>query len=141
MSTSDHTLPALVAGFTLGFGFLAVREAIKQTRRNKDPLHSVYIYMIWGRIAANLGLGIMGWLLMNGVLKATVPVLFVFLILYVFEVQLLTQIIVNRIAIIAETHEVVQKVKWGTTVVITIINIAVFCIWIPAHRDLPVSQL
>lgn len=137
---SDILTPA-VAGFTLGFGFLTVWEAIKQTVRNKDPRRSVYIYMIWGEIISNIGLGVMGWLLLNGVIKATVPVLFFFLFFYVFEVQLLMQIIVNRIAIIAETQEIVKRVKWGTAILITTINIAVFCIWIPAHRDPPVSRL
>lgn len=141
MPTDDRTLSALAAGFSLGFGFLTVWEAIKQTQRNQDPLRSVYIYMIWGEIAANIGLGVMGWALLNGVITATVPVLFFFLFFYVFEVQLLMQIIVNRIAIIAETQETVQRVKWTTAGVITTINIVVFCIWIPAHRDPPVSEL
>lgn len=138
---SNDTFTAAVAGFTLGFGFLTVWEAIKQTVRNNDPIRSVYIYMIWGEILSNIGIGVMGWLLLNGVITATVPVLFFFLIFYVFEVQLLMQIIVNRIAIIAETQEIVKRVKWTTAVVITTINIAVFCIWIPAHREPPVSRL
>lgn len=141
MSTDTNTLASLAAGFALGFGFLTVWEAIKQTRRNQSPRKSLYIYMIWGEIVANLGLGIMGWLLLDGILTATVPVLFALLVFYVFEIQLLMQIIVNRIAIIAETRETVVRVKWTTAGIITLINIAVFCIWIPAHREPPVSQL
>lgn len=141
MSTDTNTLASLTAGFALGFGFLTVWEAIKQTRRNQNPRKSLYICMIWGEIVANLGLGIMGWLLLDGILTATVPVLFALLVFYVFEIQLLMQIIVNRIAIIAETRETVVRVKWTTAGIITLINIAVFCIWIPAHRDPPVSQL
>lgn len=70
-----------------------------------------------------------------------IPVLFFFLFLWVFEIQLLMQIIVNRIAIIAEDRKTVFKLKWGTAAVITCINIAVFCIWIPAHTVPPVSEL
>lgn len=141
MSTDTNTLASLAAGFALGFGFLTVWEAIKQTRRNQNPRKSLYICMIWGEIVANLGLGIMGWLLLDGILTATVPVLFALLVFYVFEIQFLMQIIVNRIAIIAETRETVVRVKWTTAGIITLINVAVFCIWIPAHRDPPVSQL
>lgn len=97
--------------------------------------------MIWGEILANIGLGVMGWLLLQGILTATVPVLFAFLVLYVIEIQFLMQIIVNRIAIIVETRETVVRVKWATAGIITLINVAVFCIWIPAHRDPPVSHL
>lgn len=38
------------------------------------------------------------------------------------------QIIINRIAIICETQDVVTRLKWGTAIVMTAINIAVFCI-------------
>lgn len=67
------------------------------------------------------------------------PVLFVFLVLYVFEVHLLMQIIVSRTAIIAKTQDIMQRVKWWKTVVITTINIAMCCIWPSARRDPPVS--
>jgi len=51
------------------------------------------------------------------------------------------QIIINRIAIIAEHRSTIFKLKWGTAFAITCINIAVFCIWIPAHTVPPVSQV
>jgi hypothetical protein len=73
MSTSvqDYQLAALAAGFTLGFGLLTTWEAIKQTRRNRNPLRSVYIYMVWGEILVNLIIAIIGWLFLNGVLGPT----------------------------------------------------------------------
>ncbi|KAF2125783.1 hypothetical protein P153DRAFT_323980 [Dothidotthia symphoricarpi CBS 119687] len=136
----DFQLAAAAAGFTIGFGFLTVWEAWKQTRRNRNPLRSVYIYMLWGEIAANVIIGIIGWLFLNGRLGPTVPVLFFILLLWVFEIQLLMQIIINRIALIAEHRSTVSRLKWGTVVLITTINIAVFCIWIPAHTVPPISN-
>lgn len=68
------------------------------------------------------------------------PVLFFILFLWVWEIQLLMQIIINRIAVIAESQKTIRMLKWGTAVIITLINIAVFCIWIPSHLDPPVSQ-
>jgi multisubunit Na+/H+ antiporter MnhE subunit len=65
-SVQDFQIAALAAGFTIGFGILTVWEAIKQTRRNRNPLKSVYIYMIWGEVAANLGIAIIAWLFLNG---------------------------------------------------------------------------
>jgi hypothetical protein len=67
----DFRLAALAAGFTLGFGFLTVWEAVKQTRRNRNPVRSVYIYMIWGEILVNLIIGIIGWLFLSGTLGPT----------------------------------------------------------------------
>jgi hypothetical protein len=50
------------------------------------------------------------------------------------------QIIINRIALIAEHRNTIRNLKWGTVVVITLINIAVFCIWIPSHTVPPISD-
>ena len=65
------SLAAFAAGFTVGFGWLTTWEAIKQTRSNKAPLRSLYIWMIWGELLANLTIAITGWLFLNGILKAT----------------------------------------------------------------------
>ncbi|KAJ8107815.1 hypothetical protein OPT61_g8602 [Boeremia exigua] len=142
MSTSveDFQLAAAAAGFTIGFGFLTVWEAIQQTRRNRNPLRSVYIYMLWGEILVNLCIGVVGWLFLTGTLGPTVPVLFFILLFWVFQIQLLMQIIINRIALIAEHRSTVRNIKWGTLIIISAINIAVFCIWIPAHTVPPVSD-
>jgi len=70
-TNGDFQLAAGAAGFTLGFGFLTVWKAIRQTRANKSPLRSSYIYMIWGEIISNLVIAILGWLFLNGVLGAT----------------------------------------------------------------------
>ena len=70
-SVQDFQLAALAAGFTIGFGFLTVWEAVKQTRRNHSPLRSAYIYMIWGEILVNVIIGIIGWLFLNDRLGPT----------------------------------------------------------------------
>jgi hypothetical protein len=68
---ADVQLSALAAGFTIGFGFLTVWEAIKQTRRNRNPLRSVYIYMVWGEILANIAIGVIGWIFLDGIIGPT----------------------------------------------------------------------
>jgi hypothetical protein len=132
-SLDDRTVAAMAVGFTLGFGFLTTWEAIKQTRANKAPLRSVYIYMVWGEIISNIGIMVLSWLLLDGTVGPTLPVLWWILFFWTFEVQLQPQIIINRIAIISESRRVVQWVKWGTVVFVSLINISVFVIWIPSH--------
>lgn len=65
----DFTLASAAAGFTLGFGFLCVWNAIQQSRAVRSPLRSAYIYMVWGEIASNLAIGVIGWLFLDGVIK------------------------------------------------------------------------
>ncbi|KAF4451275.1 hypothetical protein F53441_5696 [Fusarium austroafricanum] len=139
-SVSDYKVASMALGFTLGFGFLTVWQAIQQTQRNRNPLRSTYIFMIWGEIVVNAGLAVLGYLFLNGIIKPGIPIFFSILFLWVFEIQLLLQIIINRISIIAESRQMIWKLKWGTAGVVTCINIAVFCIFIPSHMDPPVSQ-
>lgn len=70
-SAADFKLAGAAAGFTLGFGLLTVWEAIKQTNAVRSPIRSQYIYMIWGEIFVNLAMGIIAWLMLDGVLVPT----------------------------------------------------------------------
>jgi hypothetical protein len=70
-SVGDLRAASPFAGFALGFGVLTVWEAIQQTRVVRSPLRSHFIWMLWGEIIANLGLGILAWLLLNGALLPT----------------------------------------------------------------------
>lgn len=65
---SDQTLASLAVGFTLGFGLLTVWEAVKQTRRSKNPRRSSYVYMIWVEIVANIAILVLANLVFHGVL-------------------------------------------------------------------------
>ncbi|KAF1966145.1 hypothetical protein BU23DRAFT_441513, partial [Bimuria novae-zelandiae CBS 107.79] len=137
----DTQLAALAAGFTIGFGLLTVWEAVKQTIRNKNPLRSAYIYMLWGEIIANVVIGILGWVFLDGYIGPSIPTLLSLMVCWVFEIQLLMQIILNRIALIAEHRRTVSRLKWGTFILITAVNIIVMCIWIPAHMNPPPAQI
>jgi len=48
------------------------------------------------------------------------------------------QIIVNRIALLHVSPTIVRRLKWGIFIILALINISVFCIWIPAR--LQISQ-
>ncbi|KAI0159957.1 hypothetical protein GGR52DRAFT_171316 [Hypoxylon sp. FL1284] len=142
-SNVDIQVSSIAFGFSIGFGIWTLWEAVKQTRRNRNPLRSTYIHMIWGEILASLVIMVVGYLWIGGMFgeKPTVPLLFFILLAWVFQIQLLMQIIINRIAIISECQGTIRRMKWWTALIISCINIAVFCIFIPAHLDPPVSQL
>jgi hypothetical protein len=68
---SDYQLANAAAGFTLGFGILTVWKAIKQTKQLINPWRSVYIFMVWGEILANLVIMILVWLFLNNYIGPT----------------------------------------------------------------------
>jgi hypothetical protein len=67
----DFKLASAAAGFTGGFGLLCTWNAIQQTRAVRRPLRSAFIWMVWGEIVANLAIGVLGWLFLDGILKAS----------------------------------------------------------------------
>lgn len=55
--------------------------------------------------------------------------------LWAFQVQLLPQIIANRVALIMTNKRKAAYLKWGLAATITPICIVVYYIWITAHLD------
>ncbi|GKT92073.1 hypothetical protein Ct61P_09923 [Colletotrichum tofieldiae] len=107
VTEDDMIIASLAWGFTLGFGWLTVWTAIKQTtamyRRQGDRIYrNAYIWMIWLEIL----------------------------------VQFLLQIIINRCAILLTNQKRSWWLKVGVAVLITAINISVYNIWIPARLQI-----
>lgn len=67
-TVGDWKISGAAAGFSLGFGFLTVWKAIKQTNSIKRPYHSTYVILVWAEIIANIGLGIIAWLYMEEII-------------------------------------------------------------------------
>ncbi|KAB8213064.1 hypothetical protein BDV33DRAFT_210567 [Aspergillus novoparasiticus] len=139
-SVADFKLAGVAAGFTLGFGFLTTWQVIKQTASHPRPHRSPFIVMVWGEILANIGIGVVGWLFLERIIPLGIPVLCSLLGFWVFEIHFLIQIVINRIMVVAEKRHQVVIVRWSVAAFLTLINIAVFCIWVPAHLDPPPSE-
>ncbi|KAJ9604471.1 hypothetical protein H2200_011307 [Cladophialophora chaetospira] len=137
----DYQLANAAAGFSLGFGFLTAWEAIKQTRRLINPWRSVYIFMVWGELVANLAITIIVWLFMNHHLPPTVVTYFFVLLFWAFEIHFILQLIINRLTVVVSDRATAARVKWAVAVIITLVNIGVFTIFIPAHLDPPPDKI
>jgi hypothetical protein len=57
-------------------------------------------------------------------------------LIWVFQVQLPLQIIINRTALLGPSKIVMRRLRWGVAIFISLINITVFCIWIPARMEI-----
>ena len=56
--------------------------------------------------------------------------------LWVVQVQLLLQVIINRICVLLVSRRKRFWLKYSVAFVITCINISVYCIWIPARMQI-----
>lgn len=55
---------------------------------------------------------------------------------WVFQIQLLLQIIINRIGLLMVVRAHATRLKWTVFLIILVINISVFIIWIPARLQI-----
>lgn len=58
---------------------------------------------------------------------------FFVLVLWVIQIQVLLQIIINRIGLLHTDGRKIHRLKWLVAAYVGLINISVFCIWLPAQ--------
>ncbi|KAH6704093.1 hypothetical protein BKA61DRAFT_739913 [Leptodontidium sp. MPI-SDFR-AT-0119] len=138
VTVDDLQLASLAWGFTIGFGFLTTWTAIKQTadmkrRYGYSKLNSPYIWMIWLEILVCLIFSIICWLYLNHIIPPSFAFYFVILTTWALQVQFLLQIIINRVSILLMDRQKAMRLKIGVAILITAVNISVYCIWVPAR--------
>ncbi|KAI9640590.1 hypothetical protein NHQ30_010889 [Ciborinia camelliae] len=133
-SSSDLAIASIAFGWTLGFGWLTIWKAYKQTRRVEQRygitrIHTPYVVMIWAEILVCMVFAFICWL-------HFFAFFFCILTLWALQVQFLLQIIVNRISILFAAKRRAVHLKIFVAVLITLVNISVYCIWIPARLQI-----
>ncbi|CAH7675369.1 expressed protein [Phakopsora pachyrhizi] len=118
----ESQLIGVAFGFTFGFGFLVARNALKQTHKANH-----FIVMVWIELIICLISSTLDFLFLIGAVRGTVPFFITILI------QILFQIIINRISLIWSSPRHIQMLKWGIAVWASLISISVFCVWLPAR--------
>ncbi|WYZ44022.1 hypothetical protein EsH8_VII_000458 [Colletotrichum jinshuiense] len=141
VSQDDMAIASLAWGFTLGFGWLTVWTAIKQTtgmyrRQGNRIFRNSYIWMIWLEIIVCTIFSIICWLHLKGIIPPSFAFYFCILTTWALQVQFLLQIIINRCAILLTNNKCSFRLKVGVAVLITAINISVYNIWIPARLQI-----
>ncbi|GME56169.1 hypothetical protein GTA08_BOTSDO11893 [Neofusicoccum parvum] len=132
-SPTDIKISCVAAGFTLGFGYLTTWDAWKVTSSMRNPLRSLFVWMVWSELLVNAAMAIIAWLFLLGYIKSAFSTYFSIVVLWVIQIQFILQIIINRIAIITIDKKLLKKIRITTICFITCINISVFCIFIPGH--------
>ncbi|EOD43835.1 hypothetical protein UCRNP2_9447 [Neofusicoccum parvum UCRNP2] len=89
--------------------------------------------MIWTELIASTIIGVISWLYMRADIEPSFEFFFFVLVLWVIQIQVLLQIIVNRIGLLLPDARRVCRMKWIVAGYVGIINVSVFCIWLPAQ--------
>ncbi|KAH7322403.1 hypothetical protein B0I35DRAFT_333216, partial [Stachybotrys elegans] len=137
-SRVDMNVASIIWGFTLGNAFFTASKATKQlwgiySRKREITTYMVIVIAEW---MSSFLIGIMSWLFLWGIIRPGFEFFFILLCLWVLQTQCIIQIIINRIALLVRDKKIVNRLKWGCAVGLGIINISVFCVWIPARLQI-----
>ncbi|KAK7440375.1 hypothetical protein VKT23_017011 [Stygiomarasmius scandens] len=151
-TVSDISLVSMVYGVTIGFSYFVCLHAFRLTMRIRR--FTAFIMLIWLEIAGSLILyGLVAVLYVNDVIPHSFWVYFIIIVFvfqlhpsdsivqlkirihsgWIFQLQCLVQIIVNRICILLDNASHRRWLKLGMLAWIGAINVIVAVIWIPAQ--------
>ncbi|KAH8676202.1 hypothetical protein BX600DRAFT_196956 [Xylariales sp. PMI_506] len=117
-------------------GSKASRLSSVAHRRHK--LFSAFPIMVWAEWTSSVIISVVSWLFLKGIIPPSFELFFGILILWACQMHCILQIIINRVSLIMFDKALARKLKIVVFVVVLLINISVFCIWIPAR--LQISQ-
>ncbi|KAH7116178.1 hypothetical protein B0J11DRAFT_119129 [Dendryphion nanum] len=136
ITTVDIIISSIVFGLTLVNAIIAVWLAWGQSTASRSPLRSVYVWLIWLELLVSFLMALECFLHLNKIIKPSFAFYFTILFWWCIQVQLLLQIIINRIRVIVPDRRKSKHIMIATAALVTGINISVFCIWIPARLQI-----
>ncbi|KAM0217634.1 hypothetical protein ACHAQI_001683 [Fusarium lateritium] len=116
---TDLNVASIAWGLSLGVLLFNVAKAVRQTRSAWQRRKKVtsYIALLWAEIISSTILGVM-------------------FVWWSTQVQCLIQIIINRVSLLMVVRSNGTKLKWICFLILLVINISVFCIWVPARLQI-----
>ncbi|KAF2631076.1 hypothetical protein BU25DRAFT_455408 [Macroventuria anomochaeta] len=136
ITTADIIIASIVWGLTLINVLIAIWLAWGQSKVSRSPLRSVYIWMIWLELVISFAMGFECFLHLLKYIRPSFAFYFTILFFWCVQVQLLLQIIINRIRVIVPDRRLSRHIMIATAMFVTAINISVFNIWIPARLQI-----
>ncbi|KAM0754742.1 hypothetical protein T439DRAFT_309544 [Meredithblackwellia eburnea MCA 4105] len=130
-TTTDLVVASVAFGWTMGFEYFVCIHALKQTKKL-----SVYTALVWTEIAACTVYALISWLHILGKIEHSLGLYFAIVLCWATQVQCLLQIIINRICLLWMSRKKQRQLKFGVAGLILLVNISVFCIWIPARLQI-----
>ncbi|KAK7985562.1 hypothetical protein PG988_003184 [Apiospora saccharicola] len=137
-NNSETNVVSIIFGFCISLGFFTAAKAGHQTwdayRRGKP--FNAYIIMVWLEWLGSNCFGIISYLFLTTTIEPSFWVFFFILVFWCLQIQMVLQIIINRIALLMAPATKARKVRWAVAAIVGAINISGFFIWIPARLQI-----
>ncbi|KAI1340769.1 hypothetical protein F5Y15DRAFT_32178 [Xylariaceae sp. FL0016] len=137
-SDDDMNTGSIFFGFTLAAAIACAVKAGNQTVRSYKRAQRVtaYMMMIWAELVASVVLAVISWCFQRQYIEPSFFFFFFVVFFWSFQIQLLLQIICNRVTLLMVSKQKARKLKWIVFAAILAINISVFTIWVPARLQI-----
>ncbi|KAL1663146.1 hypothetical protein GGF50DRAFT_116317 [Schizophyllum commune] len=136
VTKTDLVIATFFFGWTagrmiLGFGYFVGLHCVREVVRARRRLNT-YLFLIWGELLACLVYGLIIYLYLYEIIQPSFAYFFGAIVVWTFQVQLLLQIICNRIGILMTSPRQRICLKLGVAFLIFLVNVSVFVVWVPA---------
>ncbi|KAM0202483.1 hypothetical protein ACHAPA_010584 [Fusarium lateritium] len=137
-SANDMNIASIAWGYSLGVSIFAGTKATRQTIKSwkRGTRTNIYLMLVWTEWASSVLMSAITWCYLRQYIPPGFPVFFVIVLLWALQIQTLLQIIINRISILMVNRHNAWKLKLITFCILLVINISVFCVWIPARLQI-----
>ncbi|KAF5667332.1 hypothetical protein FHETE_6035 [Fusarium heterosporum] len=139
-NSNDMNIASVAWGFSLGVSIFTATKAAKQTINSwkRGTRTNIYLVFLWTEWVSSVIMSAISWCYLRQIIPPGFPIFFAVVLLWAIQIQTLLQIIINRISILMVNRHSAWKLKLFTFLILLLVNISVFCIWIPAR--LQISQ-
>lgn len=129
---------SIIWGFSLCSAMFSATKASRQSYSayKKGKLFTAYPIMVWSEWIASVVISVLSWLFLKGALAASFWVFFFILAFWVIQMQCILQIIINRVSLVMVNKSLARRLKLGVFAIVLLINISVYCIWLPARLQI-----
>ncbi|CAM1504781.1 Fc.00g023720.m01.CDS01 [Cosmosporella sp. VM-42] len=137
-SDVNMNLSSIFWGFSFAVAVFSALRAGSQSLQTWRRKHRVtaYIAMIWTEWAASIVIGAVAWSFQRQYVRPSFQLFFVTACFWSLQIQLLMQIIINRIALLMPAPGAATRLKWAVFLLLLLVNISVLVIWIPAQLQI-----
>ncbi|RYO85463.1 hypothetical protein DL766_002121 [Monosporascus sp. MC13-8B] len=134
----DMNVVSIICGVSMATAMFTATKACRQTWGVWKRTGGVngYIVLVWIEWTVNVLMSIVTWFYLWGSISSSFWLFFFLVTLWVLETQCIMQIIINRVWLLMSNKTWWNRVKWGVALIMGLINISVYCIWIPARLQI-----
>ncbi|KXJ88004.1 hypothetical protein Micbo1qcDRAFT_236150 [Microdochium bolleyi] len=129
---------SLVLGATIPLAVFTFVKNIMQTQTvfERRRTFTPFVIMCWAEWVSSVALAVLSYLFLSGMVPASFWTFFFMISLWTVEMQCILQIIINRVALIAQNPTEVRRIRIIVFVIVSLINLTGYPIWIPARLQI-----